>query len=97
MHGLTVRLTRTVLLRWLNSQSSLTFTRATLSYSPAEPSVLRALAVCSEEDPTDRATRAVTHVLGHNWTATADVPRDSVLANRGNAQPEYPLGGILAI
>jgi len=76
MHGVTVRLTRTVLPRWLNNQSSLT---------PA---------VRGEEGPIDRATRAVTHVLGHNWTATADVPRESVLENRGNAQPEYPLCGF---
>jgi hypothetical protein len=76
MHGVTVRLTRTVLPRWLNSQPSLT---------PA---------VCGEEGPIDRATRAVKHVLGHNWTATFDVPRESVLENRGNAQPEYPRRGF---
>ena len=76
MHGLTVRLSRTVLPRWLNSQPSLM------------------LAVCGEEGPFDRAVRAVTHVLGHNWTATVDVPRESVPENRGNAQPEYPLRGF---
>jgi len=79
MYGVAVRLTRTVLPRWLNSQSSLT---------PA---------VCGEEGPIDRATRAGKHVLGHNWTATFDVPRESVLENRGNAQPECPLRGILAL
>ena len=79
MHGVTVRLTRTVLPRWLNSQPSLT------------------LAVCGEEGPIDRAIRAEKHVLGHNWTATFDVPRESVLENRGNAQPESPLRGILAL
>jgi hypothetical protein len=51
-------------------------------------------AVCGEEGPIDRATRAGKHVLGHNWTATFDVPRESVLENRGNAQPEYPRRGF---
>jgi hypothetical protein len=55
------------------------------------------LAVSGEEGPFDRATRAVTYVRGHNWTATFDVPRERVLENRGNAQPEYPLRGILAL
>jgi len=95
MHGLTVRLSRTVLPRWLNSQPSSTFTRAVLSCSPSESSILRTLAVCGEEGPIDRATGAVTHVLGHNWTATVDGPRESVLEAGGNAQPEYPLWGIL--
>ena len=79
MHGVTVRLTRTVLPRWLNNQPSLT---------PAD---------CGEEGPIDRAVCAGKYVLGHNWTATFDVPRESVLENRGNAQPEYPLRGILAL
>jgi len=55
------------------------------------------LAVCREEGPFDRAVRAAKHVHGHNWTATFDVPRESVFENRGNAQPEYPLRGILAL
>ena len=55
------------------------------------------LAVCGEEGPIDRATRAVTHVLGHNWTATVDGPRESVLEARGNAQPSTPHRGILAL
>jgi len=79
MHGVTVRLTRTVLPRWLNSQPSLM------------------LAVCREEGPIDRAVRAGKHTVGHNSVATVDVPRESVLENRGNAQPEYPLRGILAL
>ena len=79
MHGLTHRVRRTVLPRWLNSQPSLT---------PA---------VCGEEGPIDRATRAGKHTVGHNSVATFDVPRESVLENRGNAQPEYPLRGILAL
>ena len=79
MHGVAVRLTRTVLPRWLNNQPSLT---------PA---------VCGEEGPIDRATRAEKHTVGHNSVATFDVPRESVLENRGNAQPEYPLCGILAL
>jgi hypothetical protein len=79
MHGVAVRLTRTVLPRWLNSQSSL---------MPAD---------CGEEGPIDRATRAEKHTVGHNSVATFDVPRESVIENRGNAQPEYPLRGILAL
>jgi len=77
MHGLTLRASRTVLPRWLNSQRSLT---------PA---------VCGEEGPIDRAVRAVTHTVGHNSVATFDGSRKSVLEPRGNAQPEYPLRGIL--
>ena len=94
MHGLTVWLSRTVLPRWLKNQPSSTFTRATLSWSPSESSILRTLAVCGEEGSIDRAGRAVTHTVGHNSVATVDVPRESVLENRGNAQPEYPLRGF---
>ena len=79
MHGVTVRLTRPVLPRWVNSQPSST---------PA---------VCGEEGPLDRAPRAGTHTVGHNSVATVDGSRESVLAPRGNAQPEYPLRGILAL
>ena len=46
------------------------------------------------EGPIDRAVRAVTHTVGHNSVATFDVPRESVLENRGHAQPEYPLRGF---
>jgi len=79
MHGVAVRLTRTVLPRWLNSQPSST---------PA---------ICGEEGPIDRAVRAGTHTVGHNSVATVDGSRESVLEPRGNAQPEYPLRGILAL
>ena len=79
MYGVAVRLTRTVLPRWLNSQPSST------------------LAVCGEEGPIDRAVRAGKHTVGHNSVATVDGPRESVLEARGNAQPEYPLCGILAL
>jgi hypothetical protein len=79
MYGVTVRLTRTVLPRWLNSRPSST---------PAD---------CGEEGPIDRATRAEKHTVGHNSVATVDGPRESVLEARGNAQPEYPLRGILAL
>jgi hypothetical protein len=72
MHRLTLRASRTVLPRWLNSQPSST---------PV---------VCGEEGPIDRATRAGKHVLGHNWTATFDGPRESVCEARENVQPEYP-------
>ena len=94
MHGVAVRLTRTVLPRWLNNQpSSSGYARLLVGRCPT----LLTPAVCGEEGPIDRATRAEKHVLGHNWTATLDVPRESVLENRGNAQPEYPLRGILAL
>jgi hypothetical protein len=76
MHGVIVRLMRTVLPRWVNSQPPLT------------------RAVCMEEGPIDRAVRAVAHARGHNWTATFDVPRERVLENRGNGQPEYPRRGF---
>ena len=79
MHGVAVRLTRTVLPRGLKTPPSLTSV------------------VDREEGPIDRAVRAGTHTVGHNSVATFDVPRESVLANRGNAQPEYPLRGILAL
>ena len=55
------------------------------------------LADCGEEGPIDRATRAVTHTVGNNSVATFDGSRESVLEPRGNAQPEYPLCGILAL
>ena len=42
----------------------------------------------------DRAVCAGKHTVGHNSVATFDVPRESVLENRGNAQPEYPLRGF---
>ena len=76
MHGLTLRLTRTVLPRWVNSQPSST---------PA---------VCGEEGP--KGPHAPESTRFHNSVATVDVPRESVLENQGNAQPEYPLRGILA-
>ena len=95
MHGVTVRLTRTVLPRGLKNPPSLTRRSASRSHTRS----LRLLgtpAVCGEEGPLDRATRAGTHTVGHNSVATFEVPRESVLENRGNAQPEYPLRGILA-
>ena len=54
-------------------------------------------AVCGEEGPIDRATRAEKYTVGHNSVATVDGPRESVLEARGKAQPEYPLRGILAL
>ena len=84
---------RTVLPRWLNSQPS----SSGYARLPVERcSTLLTPAVCGEKGLFDRAVRAGKYVLGHNWTATFDVPRESVLENRGNAQPEYPLRGILA-
>lgn len=50
-----------------------------------------------EEDRFDTAPRAGKHTVGHNSVATVDVPRESVLATRGNAQPQPPLRGILAL
>jgi hypothetical protein len=49
------------------------------------------------EGPFDRAVRAGTHTVGHNSVATFDGSRESVFEPRGNAQPEYPLRGILAL
>ena len=54
-------------------------------------------AVCGEEGLIDRAIRAVTHTVGHNSVATFNGSRESVREPRGNAQPEYPLRGILAL
>jgi len=54
-------------------------------------STLLTTAVCGEEGPIDRATRAGKHTVDHNWTATVDSPRESVLGLRGNAHPAYPL------
>ena len=79
MHGLTVRLTRTVLPRGLKTLPSST---------PG---------VTGEEGRFGTAARAGTHTVDHNSVATSDVPRESVFENRGNAQPEYPLRGILAL
>ena len=85
---------RTVLPRWLNSQpSSSGYARLLVE----RRSTLSTPAVCGEEGPIDRATRAGKHTVSHNSVATFDVPRESVLENRGNAQPEYPLRGILAL
>ena len=81
MHGLTVRLRRTVWPRGLNTPLS-------ASQTPG---------VTGEEGRFDPAVRAGKHVQGRNWTATADVPRESVFENRGNAQPKYPLRGISPI
>ncbi|WP_157078495.1 hypothetical protein [Halalkalicoccus paucihalophilus] len=50
-----------------------------------------------EEGPIDRAVRAEKHTVGHNSVVTFAVPRESVLENRENAQPEYPRRGILAL
>ena len=79
MHGLTVRLRRTVRPRGLKTPPSST---------PG---------VTGEEGRFDTAVRAVTHTVGHNPVATFDAPRESVPESRGNAQPEYPLRGILAL
>ena len=79
MHGLTVRLRRTVRPRGLKTPPSST---------PG---------VTGEEGRFDTAIRAGTHTVGHNSVATVDAPRESVPESRGNAQPEYPLRGILAL
>ena len=79
MHGLTLRVRRTVLPRGLKNPPSLT----PVAYG--------------EEGRFDTASRAVTHTVGHNSVATFDGPRESVFESRGNAQPQYPLRGILAL
>ena len=94
MHGLTLRVRRTVLPRGLKTPpSSSGYARLLVEHC----STLLTPAVCGEEGPIDRAVRAEKHTAGHNSVATFDVPRESVLENRGNAQPEYPLRGILAL
>jgi hypothetical protein len=50
-----------------------------------------------EEGPFDTATRAEKDTTGDNSVATVDVPRESVLENRGNAEPQYPLREILPL
>jgi len=57
-------------------------------------STLLTPAVCGEEGP--KGPHAPESTRFHNSVATVDVPRESVLENQGNAQPEYPLRGILA-
>jgi hypothetical protein len=91
MHGVAVRLTRTVLPRGLkNPPSPSGYARLLVGRHPT----LLVPAVCGEEGPIDRALRAATHVLGDNWTATVEGSRESVFEPRGNAQPEYPLRGF---
>ena len=55
------------------------------------------LDIYAEEGVTDRTARGGKHTIGHNSVAAFDLPRESVLENKGNAQPEYPLRGILAL
>ena len=89
-----LRVRRTVLPRGLKTPpSSSGVARLLVGRSPT----LLTPADCGEEGPIDRATCAGKHTVGHNSVATFDVPRESVLENRGNAQPEYPLRGILAL
>lgn len=93
MHGLTVRLSRTVLPSRLNNlPSSSGYARLLVERC----STLLTPTVCGWEGRFDMAIRAETHALGHNWAATADAPPERELECRGNAQPQYPLRGILA-
>ncbi len=78
MHGLTVRLRRTVRPRGLNTP----------------PSASQMPGMTGEEGRFDPAVRAGKHVRGGNRTATVDAGRESVPRRRGNAQPKYPLRGI---
>jgi hypothetical protein len=94
MHGLTSSKTRRVFGRTeICDFRSLLVRRTVLPRGLKNPSSLTP-AVCGEEGPIDRAVRAGKHTVGHNSVATFDVPRESVLENRGNAQPEYPLRGF---
>lgn len=43
--------------------------------------------LCVGRGPFDRATRTATYSLGHDWEATIDVGRESVLRHRGNVKP----------
>ena len=98
MHGLTVRLRRTVRPRGLKNPPSSTLTRRAASRSHIRSlRLLGTPGVTGEEGRFGTAVRAETHTIGHNSVATVDVPRESVLESRGNAQPEYPLRGILAL
>ena len=98
MHGVAVRLTRTVLPRGLKTPPSSTLTRRAASRSHTRSlRLLGTPGVTGEEGRFDTAVRAVTHTVGHNPVATVDAPRESVLESRGNAQPQYPLRGILAL
>jgi hypothetical protein len=78
MHGVALRVPRTVRPRGLNTP----------------PSASQTPGVTGEEGRFDPAVRAEKHVRGRNRTATVDAGRESVLHRRGNAQPEYPLRGI---
>jgi hypothetical protein len=73
--------------------------RASRTVLPSRLNTLLSLTptVCGWEGRFGTAVRAVTHALGHNWAATADAPPERELECRGNAQPEYPLRGILAL
>ena len=78
MHGLTLRVRRPMRARGLNTP----------------PSALQSPGVTGEEGRVEPATRAGKHARGRNRAATSDAPRESVLAGRGHAQPEYPRRGI---
>jgi len=94
MHGLTSSKTRSVFGRTeIKDFRSLRVRRTVLPRGLKTPPSLTP-ADCGEEGPIDRATCAGKHTVGHNSVATFDVPRESVLENRGNAQPEYPLRGF---
>jgi len=81
MHGLTVRLRRTMQPCGLNTP----------------PSTLQTPGVSGEEGRFDSAVCAGKYVRGRNRTATVDAGRESVSHRRGNAQPKYPLWGILPL
>jgi hypothetical protein len=96
MHGLTLSGTEFREVSGIKDSAGLQASRTVLPrWLNSQPSLTPA--VCGEKGPIDRAVRAEKHTVGHNSVATFDVPRESVLENRGNAQPEYPLRGILAL
>ena len=81
MHGVALRVPRTVRPRGLNTP----------------PAASQPPGVTGEEGRFDTAGRAETHTVGHNSVATFDGSRESVFEPRGSAQPECPLRGILAL
>jgi len=49
------------------------------------------------EGSVGKAISVVLYAPGHNWTATIDGSRESVLEPRENTEPQTPLRGILAL
>ncbi len=96
MHGLTLSGTLFREVSGIFDSARLRVRRTVLPRGLKNPPSLTPV-VYGEEGRFDTALCAVTHALGHNWAATFDGPRESVFESQGNAQPQYPLRGILAL